>query len=194
MLIVRAPADEASAILAVSQILNLLVSKLWRAIGGVLDVIWMIIDKIGRPFDSIDRAFDPLLWILLMILGFFAFIPIHPEWSVKAAWIIVLFTSLMRARRPLMLTFGFMVGIPGGLIALLLATLSMPFGADLAMASLLTSISAESTPPGEWTTQHLFAHHDRDPWGLMHGVPYRDPGSLKVIADWIRVRAERTCP
>jgi pimeloyl-ACP methyl ester carboxylesterase len=191
LFILRAPGDEASAALGAAQILNFIVSKIWNGVGDVLGytVTNPVVDWLSRCLGS--RWF---IWVSVVMLAsvvcLMAFGPSIIFGVPKAnmfGWVMAVY---------LLSTYVLVVFWGGWLILfsllaaplpILLAVIVFPFAPELALASLVLNVSAESTPPGSWTVRLLRLRRNSY-LGLMHSIVYQDPVAIALLADWIKGR------
>jgi len=70
-----------------------------------------------------------------------------------------------------------------------LSVLLLPFGRQIALASVFLDVTAETTPPGEWTV-HLLTEEPRlgragELQPLQHSMVYDNNEAIRRICDWI---------
>lgn len=79
-------------------------------------------------------------------------------------------------------------------VAVLVAVLALPFGPELAAASLFLEITAEAQPPGKSPPGYLFLPRSADSAGrpagwLVHSAVYEDDRALDALCRWMLDRA-----
>jgi hypothetical protein len=191
VLIVRAAGDEASAALATSHFLSLGLSGLSRTFGRLAVAgIWImaINSRLLLKRRIKYSAVCCLAGFVLLAARAYARI----DWSVDvlniSGWAFVLL-SVAFGIGFLFEGIGLLaigtVGLPLliGIAAITIA--SSPFGIDTALLAPLFEISAESTPPGRFTTLEL---SDEQTKGLWHSTSYESEEAFREIASWIKTR------
>ena len=185
VLILRTTGDEASGVLAMSQFLSWLVGRITSVLASLANKIRLSGDEGGR------------LWSFLLIAVWaltFAWVrksePIVREDFAYPIW--TLFVSLMIGAMSLAL-FVWVVRITllaGVALLLFVRAMSLvPFGIDVALASVVLQITAEATPPGSWTLTHV-PGRPAGPSGFVarfaHSHIYNDEDTLEAIANFLR--------
>jgi hypothetical protein len=215
LLAVRSSGDEASAILAVSQLLSWMVGRAWRILGTVLHPMFWLLRKMRSKTEWLP-AFLLVLFFGLLFMGAFVSeiadigiaaggLPVHHTRFVEYLGRLLL-DSLMAfprvAREPTLENFVVLpiaIGILGGVTVavlacfiwpavILLAIVLLPFGAEAALAAVFVEISVESVPPGSWMV-HQFQVSGSDREGLLslaHSATHDDPRVIGLLACWIR--------
>jgi hypothetical protein len=74
-----------------------------------------------------------------------------------------------------------------------LSVLLLPFGRQMASASVFLDVTAETTPPGEWTV-HLLVEEQAPPGcgelqPLQHSMVYDNDQAIRTICDWVARRS-----
>jgi hypothetical protein len=84
-----------------------------------------------------------------------------------------------------------LLGVVAAPLPVLLALLAIPFAPELAVVSLVLSVSAEATPAGVWTVRQLRSEPDPAPDAsatLMHSVAYQDAAAISALIEWMQAR------
>lgn len=215
LLIIRAPGDEASAALGAVQIVNFVVSRLWDGTSDwLVGLVRNTKERTDQWRDALEdhralhvglslAAFILAVWLL----GSSFHVPGGRQVGLLVAfcagaswWQHFVKNNGFRWLFPIMGLVGrFLLAIVAAPLPVLLALLAMPFGPELAIASLVLNVSAEATPPGRHQVWQLRAPQARlDPGaeapaapsvaGLAHSVAYNDPAGLALIAQWMGQR------
>src|SRR5262245_31489702 len=198
VLIVRAPADEASAALGAAQILSFVTSKLWNGTGRILEAAVARVDEWGRGLAALGWRLHVLSAVLLLGIVVAAMVPARSGSSWKtsvlttASCLVVLLWSVRWREGWGKFIGALLLGVVAAPLPVLLAILSFPFGPELALACVVLEVTAEATPPGRWTVWQLPPDSDESaspaPAPFMHSLAYRHPRALAEIATWIRER------
>ena len=83
------------------------------------------------------------------------------------------------------------------IVAVMVAVLALPFGPELAAASIFLEITAEAQPPGRSPPGYLFlprysnSADGRRPGLLVHSAVYEDDRALDALCTWIQERIAR---
>lgn len=206
VLILRTTGDEASATLAMSQLMSWLVAQVTRAVAWGMDKANPDHPlPIQRRCREEKLSFAALLvscWVgSLYLMGI-----LSPQ--VKDSELALGFVGSLIASPVFALVF-----FAASLIALwvvlrvvlavllLVRALTMaPFGADVALASMVLDVTAEATPPGPWQILHIPASSSTStPLGwLAHSRIYTDSIAISAIVSFIqktgRTRARLVVP
>jgi pimeloyl-ACP methyl ester carboxylesterase len=160
LLIIRATGDEASGFLAIGQMVSWLVFTLFRLIGSALTAV-VVVERLSTKL--IEKLFTILgtplfffLWMLpflLLMVSTLTYVgPLKAFWDkfwymavvlgalMLLAIIVLFFRIISLLIEPALL-------IIGGVAAFIL---NLPFGLELAAASLLVSLSVEAAPIVRW--------------------------------------------
>lgn len=197
LLIIRSSGDEASGALAVGHLAAWSLSAMSRRLNAVF--------SIGEWFSTLNDRWSPE-WrtacasgllvagsVALCYAVFVRFDPLDVVWgTIFFGGVLATILGLSFAR-----PFGFDLFLLIGLILqalcgaltlplmLLLMVCALPFGADIALLSLLFDLSAESTPPGNFTVfQSAFVR----PGTLSHSAPYENEETVVRVAEWLHAR------
>jgi hypothetical protein len=76
-----------------------------------------------------------------------------------------------------------------GVLLFLRALSLVPFGIDVALASVVLSVTVEATPPGSWQVTHVAGRASRTAASaalLAHSDIYNDEDALEAIAKFLR--------
>jgi hypothetical protein len=189
VLILRTTGDEASAALAVSQFLSWLIVK-------VTAVLAVLASKVAIFSDERELSNRELFWVRMAVVAGWPLIfvvwarkyePIvsvdfaYPVWTLIVSLIGSLTAILLCswAARIILLTCV--------LLVLLIRVVSLlPFGVDIAAASIVLQITAEATPPGAWNLTHVSGRVSESVTGLAHTYIYNDEDALIAIAKFLR--------
>lgn len=90
---------------------------------------------------------------------------------------------------------------PGAFVALLLALILIPitvlwvfvalmWGVEIALALIFLDVSADVTPPGEWTIRQIQRPVDSSSL-LYHSLSYQHPEAISQIVTWLKPSSER---
>lgn len=194
VLIIRTTGDEASGVLAASQLLSWLIGRAATAIAWLADMARLIVKggllppifRRGKVFRG-DRVGFSILIVAAWALNFawaskyepivkadFAF----PVWTLCLSFFFG-FLSLGLVSWVLRAFFHAAIAV---LLLLRASALSL-FGVDVAMASVVLDVTAEPTPPGSWRVLNVCA---KGLGGLAHSHIYNDEDTLTAIADFLR--------
>jgi pimeloyl-ACP methyl ester carboxylesterase len=199
LLIIRAPGDEASAALAVAQMLSFLVSRLFDGSSAVLEAAVETVDKWGRALERFGWRLHVMnsIVILTAILAALNAPEAGPARLLSniATWlasIAVLLWSI-RLREGWSKIIGALVlGAVAVPLPILLAVFALPLGPELAAAALLLEVTAEPTPPGRWTVWQFrpgqSAAGSNSGRRLMHSATYEHEDALGEMVVWMRGR------
>jgi hypothetical protein len=211
LLIIRTSGDEASAVLALSQILSWFVSRLWSALGMLLRPIFSLLRLFERlsqlvPAILIVSCFASLLLIMAAVSIGYAAIGASQNGSnldrlIEAlqAPAEVFMDGANKHDVSQMIQMGLfgIIILIGGTFALvacfvlpaliLLSIVLLPFGPESALSALLVEVSVEPVPPGRWCiSQYASAEEASDGLlALAHSAAYDDPRVLSLLASWI---------
>lgn len=174
MLIVRSPADEASAGLAAAQLVTWATGWVARLVSAVTAVP---LRRAGSGVESAVGSGILALWpVFVVATSFLGGLPDLRLLDV-AFWIAV----------PSMIVCGCVLILTAfQAIAALFA-----FGPDAAMRGVLLELSPEPVPPGRWTVEQLPASDDP---ALRHARSYSDARALELLAAWVKGLGRRRGP
>ena len=168
LLILRAPADEASATLGAATLVANLTTRVWsltthsprwiRNMGEDLDAGAMGLPQPNSQFEKSDAWSAPEALRHLLLGVFFI-----PMWWISSILV--------------------------GPMLVVLFLFALFFGPSLALHHLFWIVSAEPTPPGAWLVVQLEAPESLGfQTALMHSTLYDHPRAHSVIAHWIAGR------
>jgi hypothetical protein len=200
LLILRSPADEASAGMAFGQILCQIGVLLFRW-------MWRTHARLEKAAEALSRRRLKLLGLALgtmvgyVTVCFLAAVSWqHANTWMKGVLIGALLLSVSAAvgmvflffRQIQMATFVprlITLAMIWPLILLLAAITLLPFGWQIALASVFLDVTAEPVPPGCWKV-HQFEpprrnEAEQDNLSLMHSVIYENPDAIEAVCDWI---------
>jgi hypothetical protein len=183
------------------QILNFVVSRIWDGTSQMLD------DAIRRTdqWGALLSRFGWRIYALnLLLVGAAIVLPfVAPKSSgistATVTGLCAVLLSIAALSWSLLLQdlpkfVGLLVlGLVAAPLPLLLALLTLPFGPELAIVSLVLHVTAEPTPPGSWVVCQLksdvgFDSNVQSRRGLMHSLTYEDPVALDQLAQWLQKR------
>jgi hypothetical protein len=189
VLIVRGSADEAASALGGVQFVSMLLTKLLR----LLLILIPPAEKSANVSDyRLGRILKLCLWfmlagfsVFLLWLGAAKFFPWMNRLPVAVnpgLWLGILAGTaliLLPVTISLLIPLAFMV-------VTLLAAVLLPFGAQNALAALSMHISAEATPPGEWTVVQLAPSTAtlEEERGLSH-FTHSNVAALRAVEAWL---------
>jgi hypothetical protein len=188
LLVIRSAADEASLGLALAQIINELISRLW---------IWVTLGPVMfRRFLMRWRSIRTATAWLLGSAGLAcAVLPglknIVPEAIAANVFTVGLYIGVAHWLTDALQFLMFAVFVPLASLASLALT---PFGHDLARTLWVADISAEVAPPGLWQILEVGTGEpqwDRQPilktaTTLRHSYPYASAYCISVMSDWMK--------
>lgn len=204
LLIVRSPADEASAVLVFSQFISQLTVRVYMKAQTAYEWYVALMSRWatqkGRMVGLSITAF--VAFIGLIVVSVY----LGPEDGGLSSTQIVALSgalgSLYLSLVALCLLLGWTevttvffriatAAVVWPVIGLLSGFL-LPFGREVAMANILLNVTAEPTPPGSWTV-HLMEpptsqELDASEVPLMHSVIYENSRALNLISEWILQR------
>jgi pimeloyl-ACP methyl ester carboxylesterase len=193
ILIVRTPADEASAALGTTYIISWVSGLIWqgasRAFTGTLDTMehWRAL----LVHYWVKTAFICLCLIGLGI-AVLKYDPNIPAWFKHLGGLsILLLLSILATLTRGGPTAQFVVRLLLTLIALpffmVIALLSIGIGPELVVAGLFIQVTAETTPPGEWKVCQVVTHTkhvDTNKSIVNHSASYQNESALKTLGEW----------
>jgi hypothetical protein len=186
LLLVRAPADEASYALSAAAFLNWIIFRLSYQLPHRAEKVRRLLDRHKRlPLALM------LMWLLTGALAHLMdkWAPIQAVlWVIAAAWGVIILLVLFEASTPTIFGVMFMP------IAYLLGLVNRTFGSDIgASTSAMYEISAESTPEGgphevyvlgDSIVQRRLKSFTGSEW--MHSETYLDPAAIDEMTRWIK--------
>lgn len=188
-LILRAPGDEATVVLALVRLMNVVIERMWRIIRWVLTRVWWkyLEEPDDRPAATWQIAalvvFSFMLMGTLISVVLLLFSP-HVGASISDSvehtlggnqYLVVLVVIAAP------LTAGFFL-VASCLIAA--DVMLMPFGWDLALCGLALEVDAEATPPGQSHRVELIVPGERERSSLSHGM-HAVPSVRRRLLTWI---------
>lgn len=201
VLILRAPGDEASLVLAFFQAVSWVSVRIFAGVMQGYDRFVAVVERVS------ERKGWLLVAAVLAFGGMFAsleagaFTTSAGVTGINVAFVFFLLTLVSSFYLILPLVGVFIVTKPAYVVATallwpILAGMSillwLPFGRTIAAANAFLDVCAESTPPGEWTLHVLEpvsrgdeeGEQARRPGGLRHSL-YEHPEVLPHIGRWI---------
>ncbi len=194
VLIIRTTGDEASGVLATSQLLSWLIGRVTLPIAWLVEKLRLLREEGILPSIFRHRA-TPLPYVMLVAawaLNFawaskyppivnadFAF----PIWTLCLS----LFFGVLSLALSLFVLWIILVAVIAVLLLLRAATLSL-FGIDIAVASVVLDVTVEVTPPGFWRVLNVSPRSDphKGPLrSLAHSDIYNNEDALAAIAAFI---------
>lgn len=208
VLFIRAPGDEASAVLIAAHLLSWVVDRLLTA---PIRAVWNANLRVERW-----RELAIQHWVATVLAaGVFIFIAVAsferlPSLSGAVPWglenelffsaFVISFTFLgaliaLLARGSgatwfLAWLVSTVLLIPMFVVVALLGLLTI--GPEMAVMAFMMEITAESTPSGAWTLIQLSPDPSGEGnWGLQHSSVYQDQRAIKIMCDWMVARSEK---
>jgi hypothetical protein len=92
---------------------------------------------------------------------------------------------------PLVTGLGFYLALMTPIVVMMSAVAVMTVGPEIVLSPLALEITAEPTPPGQWTLVQL-ALREADEAGatvLQHSRPYQSKEAIQRVCEWIRERS-----
>lgn len=213
LLIIRTSGDEASAVLAFSQLLSWGVSRLWLLVGTLLRPLFSLLRALERFSQLVPAVLIVLgfasTYVLMSVLVHIPMLILEEPGSVSIFDFHLLIETLqfllggireaMNQRdvgNTLLWALIGVVVLLGGTFALLacfvlpalilLSIILLPFGPESALSALLVEVSVESVPPGRWCIyQFTSAEEVGGALALAHSAAYEDQRVLSLLASWI---------
>ena len=202
VLIIRSVADEASAVLAVTQLICQLSIRIYLKSYGYYQYIVSFAQKLA----PCKKLLCGILFTLFLSIFLILFIYAQILSNIEANYFLKIFiiSCIMATIILLVSTFYLLLGwvdhatIVFKFITLiilfpvifLLSLVLIPFGWEIAFANLLINVNAEPTPPGHWnlhllepSLSHSEIYYDQP---LMHSLVYEDSKALVLIFDWMK--------
>lgn len=195
LLLIRAAGDEAGAGLALVQFVSQLNVRVYL----------LLRQRHARVRDAVKRwAGRPgllIVWLLSGLVAYFALIAamITLELPLVITLIVVIVAAALLIGVPALALLGrtdeaaaplelaSYVVLFGVICAL--AVVLLPFGRQVAAASVFLDVTIETTPPGEWTVHLLAGDTTPGRFGelppLQHSLVYDDDEAVRRISDWI---------
>ena len=187
VLIVRAPADEASAALSTTYLLSWFAGMLWRGTTRFLEETAATVDRWGEwilrygwwslsvglscvalAVYRIAVASDPTAAVIVLVL-----LPLTMIAAVTRGGYVAFILGRL-----------FLAAIVTPMVVVI-ALVGMAIGPELVLAGLLFQVTAEPVPPGRWT---VFQVDVGEASHLMHSASYRHPAALLVVSRFIEER------
>ena len=195
LLLIRAPGDEAGAGLGFVQLMSQVGVRLYlmlhtrheRMLGAL--VRWR--ERRGRVVAALvgGLAGYAALITALIAIGF------PGMWGaaivVVGAWVMIGVPAMVLAgwEREAMAPLEFFSYLVLSTIIFVLSLLLLPFGRQIAAGNIFLDVTAETTPPGEWTVHQLGSSTAPGNPGelqpLQHSTVYDDADAIRLICDWI---------
>lgn len=191
LLIMRAPGDEASALLIFFQFLSLLAVRLfhllsrlharsedrfrhWARRKGRLAVLLLsglvLAPLIGAALLTIGASTTAVVMVLLVVVLPLLVVPVF---------------LLLGLTGPAAIGIRFLASMVLVPAALILAVCMIPVDWRVGLANLLVDVTVEPAPPGKWQIHELVPGPSSETPDLAHSVLYRDPDALQDIVRWI---------
>lgn len=201
LLVIRAPADEASGALTVAVFVGWLITKMWIALSYCIASPTLLFAALHawqekRPAQSFASLFS---LGFLVFAGWWVYMVVYGHDTTLATlahnsprWYIVptaLFGSLvvLLLLGMIEITVALSCGIAGGILFLLftfpLSLTLLPFSPVLAFAAVPLRITVEGLPPGAYRCVQITPPSSG---ALMHSTTYNDPEAIREIAEWVR--------
>lgn len=190
LLIVRGPGDEASCALSTSQFVSWAATRFWTG----LTIPLANSEKIVDWLDELQWKCHPTqIWTLVVS------IILAVAFSVSERFVVLAVVSSVIAGisaivwlgaaviRGISNIYSLLVGAVAVPAVLVTALMALPFGYELAIASILLELTSESTPPGSWNITQLSGYQPDGEGGSMrlsHST-YEDPEAWQKLAQWI---------
>jgi hypothetical protein len=212
-LFVRAPGDEASVILTVSQLLNWislrivnLPARMLRVGESVIgrlfrshQINWKLLAKKSLRIGPVFLIAGIEIWYLVERLTkgalFFSNVILDALASavIGFAMIFAMLCVLwiLAVALPLVTGLGFYLALMTPIVVMMSAVAVMTVGPEIVLSPLALEITAEPTPPGQWTLVQL-ALREADEAGatvLQHSRPYQSKEAIQRVCEWIRERS-----
>jgi len=166
MLIVRAPADEASTTLAVGQFFAWLTGLTDSLAAKLLLPVAMISPIVGAYFLVTGLAERPFQWNLADLRERLV------QWDLSGSALVTLVLVAIGAQFIRILT-------------------QLPFGATISWFTPLLDLSVEAAPPGTWTIRQVPVRAVR---GLFHSAIHQDPAIAAAVSEWIATKLPQNRP
>jgi hypothetical protein len=181
LLVLRTAGDEASAGLATSHFLSLVLSALSRVVGSIA--------RFGLWLATLPEILAEgwLMIPLLLFISSVVMLATLPPDSLFKYLAIIVGSASMACLFPMVptsagLAIAVAASVPCIVLIFLLTLISAPFGMDTAALSYQYEITAEGTPPGRSTTIELLGGPTT---GLQHSLLHESEVAAKEIAAWI---------
>lgn len=113
-----------------------------------------------------------------------------PEWFAILPLMPIIIAQARFLFSVLLVLICVVVGLPCLLVIylsiLVLSILMMPFGLQFAASGTSLKITAEATPPGEWSLVQLGTTHQTDEGVGMQHSTHSNPEALKILKNWFQ--------
>lgn len=205
LLIVRSPADEASAFLLFSQFLWQLSMRVFFAFMSLFGRVqkFAISATRRKVVTGLIGSLAVITWLAVIVFAILRrhTLPGAVDSETKVAMVLTAFFALGGLA---MASFALCAGkwkpvvfLPRVLVAALIwplvlllgVLLLVPFGWQVAVGNILLDVTTETTPLGTWTVHQLQApsveQMGRDAPPLMHSAIWENPRTFKLVVDWI---------
>jgi hypothetical protein len=195
LLLIRAPADEAAAGLAFTQFVSQLNVRVYLILSRRHEVIRDALERWTKRRGLLIGA------LISGVVGYFALISVMI--ALEAPVIMTLAAVLVAAAVFVLLPALTLMGrtneaaAPVEMASYLLlfavicalSVLLLPFGRQIALASVFLDVTAEATPPGEWTVHLLVDEPVPGKAGelqpLQHSMVYNHDQAIRHVCDWV---------
>lgn len=196
VLIIRAPADEASAAISAAYLLSWFAGILWSGTTRLLEETTRTVDRWG---EWIVRY---RWWSLSVCLSCAAIVVYSIATAPQPPAGVLIFVLLPLVAIATVTRGGFVAFIVGRFflavivtpLIVVIALVGMSVGPELVLAGLLFQVTAESVPPGRWTVFQADVGYSRNAAdgrhgsNLMHSLSYQHPSALLVLSRFLEER------
>jgi hypothetical protein len=196
LLIVRAPGDEASALLLTCQFIS-------QLIVGIYNMMCLLRDWMGKIVKDLSKKW--ILSVLIMVGGFLVGIPsvaylFNSQLPLVVSLLLVLiltlaytciaisFFAFIRLPQWSLRHIDLLLGITLVPLSIIISILLIPFGWQLALGSIFLDVTAEATPPGSWQVDLLDPEQreiNQDDFRLLQHSIHSDPRAHLLICEWM---------
>jgi len=199
VLIIRTPADEASAALSATYLLSWFAGILWSGTTRLLEETVRTVDRGG------EWVLRYRWWSLSLCLSCGAVVvysivmaPQLPP-AVLVFVLLVPLTTVATVSRGGFVAFivgRFFLAVVVTPMIVVIALVGMGVGPELVLAGLLFQVTAEAVPPGRWTVFQADIGHrpgaatEQHASHLLHSLSYQHPAALLILSRFIEERRD----
>jgi hypothetical protein len=205
VLIVRAPADEASAALSTAHLLSWFAGILWSGTTRVLEETVLTVDRWREGIVRyrwwsvsvcVSCAAVSVYWIVAAARS--AAYPAPAAVLIPVALLpLVIIATVTRGGSVAFIVGRLFLAIAVTPLIAVIALIGMAIGPELVVAGLLFHVTAEAVPPGHWTVFQADVGRSRDATDgrhaspMMHSLSYQHPAALLSLSRFLEQRLRR---
>lgn len=191
LLIMRAPGDEASALLIFFQFLSLLAVRLFHVISRLHARSEATFERWARHKGRLvlvlvaGIVLTPLVAVALLEMGTSPGVLVNVLMAMLLPLLVIPFLLLLDWSGPAAIGIRFVASMALVPASLILAVCMLPIDWRVGVANLLVDLTVEPAPPGTWTFCEVLPTPSAETPDLAHSVLYRDRDALQDLVSWI---------